>query len=189
MARYDASVGTRISNNPTALQTSGDTSSTEFTSWTVFTQTIDGMWKRVFQYGSTPSVAAAGVVSGAPLIDLSYVDVNCTVTTKQQFIDASYASGLSQNLNLEYTSDSTIGGYGLSGTFSTTKMGLLRKIKTTTDLEHTCTNTFNVVAGKQPGAYDTTYDGSGVWKGDFYTNVLIPASQQCTTFIPTLVDM
>mgnify|MGYP006404113127 FL=1 len=77
MARYDASVGTRISNNPTALQTSGDTSSTTFTTWTVFTQTIDGMWKRVFQYGSTPSVAAAGVVSGAPLIDLSYADVNC----------------------------------------------------------------------------------------------------------------
>jgi hypothetical protein len=191
MARRGLDENARTGGGYANLQASGDTSSTTFGTWTVFQQSIDGLWNRNFQYTNNPTVAVDGVVSGAPRIDLTYCDTKVTVTCKQQFVDASYASGFAQNQSITYNSDSTLGGYGLSGIFTTSAIGETRKVKANTDEEFTYSYTFNTNTCTLPGAYDGTgnLDTSAQFNGDFYTNVLIPASQQCPYFKPSLVDI
>jgi hypothetical protein len=191
MARRAMASNPRVGGGYSTLSASGDTSATTFGTWTVFQQSIDGMWNRQFQYKSTPTVGSAGVVSGAPQIDLTYCDTQVTVTCKQQFVDASYASGFAQNQAITYDSDSSLGGYGLSGIFTTSSVGETRKVKVNTDEEFTHSYTFNTNACLLPGAYNGggTLDTSGQFNGDFYTNVIIPASQQSPYFKPSLVDI
>ena len=128
---------------------------------------------------------------------MSYCDTTVTVTCKQQFIDAAYASGYAQNQQIIYNSDSEVGGYGLSGIFTTSALGETRKLKAPTDEEFTYSYTFNTNAGLVPGPYvpgtpgspQTSFDTSAQFNGDFYTKVLIPASKQCDKFKPSLVDI
>ena len=82
-----------LNSGTSSLQASGDTSATEFAKWTVFTQSIEGMWTRKFVFNTGPTIGAGGVPSGAPTVAYSYLDTNCTVTTKREFINAAYASG------------------------------------------------------------------------------------------------
>jgi hypothetical protein len=191
MARRGIDENTRTGGAYANLQASGDTSSTTFGTWTVFQQSIDGAWRRDFQYKPNATVGVGGVVSGAPQMDLNWCDTQVTVTCKQQFVDAAYASGYAQNQSITYDSDSTVGGYGLSGIFTTSTVGETRKVKVNTDEEFTYSYTFNTKTCLLPGAYTATdsLDTSAQFNGDFYTNVLIPASQQCPYFKPSLVDI
>ena len=197
MARRGLDENTRTGGAYSSLQTSGDTSSTTFGTWTVFQQSLDGVWRRNFQYKPTPTVGVAGVVSGAPQIDMNWCDTQVTVTCKQQFVDAAYASGFAQNQAITYDSDSSLGGYGLSGIFTTSSVGETRKVKVSTDSEFTYSYTFSVNASLLPGAYyvgvasdpTASLDTSAQFNGDFYTNVIIPASQQCPYFKPSLIDI
>jgi hypothetical protein len=191
MARRGIDENTRTGGAYANLEASGDTSATTFSTWTVFQQSLEGMWNRQFQYKSSPTVGGAGVASGAPQMDLTYCDTQVTVTCRQQFVDAAYASGYAQNQGISYDSDSSVGGYGLSGIFTTSALGETRKLKVSTDEEFTYSYTFNTNTSVLPGAYDAggTLDTSGQFNGDFYTNVVIPASQKCPYFKPSLVDI
>ena len=180
-----------VGGNPGSLQVSGDTSGTSFQTWTVFTQSIEGMWQRKFVFNTSPTIGVGGVVSGAPTVAYSYLDTNCTVTTKREFVDAAYASGFAQNAGISYVSDSTTGGFGLSGMFYTSSIGMLRKIKVATDEEKACKQDFNTIMGRLPNNYDinSTFDTSSTAPGVFFTEVLMPAAEACTDFRVSLVTM
>jgi len=179
--------------NPGAgnLQASGDTSATEFTKWTVFTQSIEGMWTRKFVYNTAPTLGTGGVPSGAPTVAYSYLDTNCTVTTKREFVNASYASGFGQNTAIAYVSDSTVGGFGLSGMFYTSALGTLRKRWVATDSESYCTTDFNAVVGKYPNAYanNSNFDTSSSVPGVFFSDIIMPAANICPEFRVSLVTI
>jgi len=96
--------------NVSALQASGDTSSTLFGTWMVHSQTIQGMWQRKFVYDSTPTLGA-GVLSACPLISFNYLDVYVTVKVEEQLVEAPYASGYSINHDVDYISDSGTTGF------------------------------------------------------------------------------
>jgi len=187
----NAQWGNLANSGVSSLQVSGDTSATVFTRWTVFTQSIEGMWTRKFVFNANPTIGVGGVPSGGPTVAYSYLDTNCTVTTKREFIDAAYASGFGQNTAIATVSDSLVGGFGLSGIFYTSALGTLRKQWVATDEEHLCRTDFNVVVGKYPNAYDnnSNFDTSSSMPGIFFSDIIIPAAQQCPEFRASLVTI
>ena len=191
MGKVQYTFGTAQNPGAANLDASGDTSATLFTKWTVFTQSIDGMWNRKFVFNPGPTIGVNGVASGAPTMSYSYLDTACTVTTKREFINASYASGFGQNTGLAYVSDSTVGGFGLSGMFYTSALGTLRKQWVSTDEEHYCTKHVNLVVGRVPNAYlnNTSFDNSASLPGIFFTDILMPVSQECPEFRVSLVTI
>ena len=180
-----------FNSGTSSLQASGDTSATEFAKWTVFTQSIEGMWTRKFVFNTGPTIGAGGVPSGAPTVAYSYLDTNCTVTTKREFINAAYASGFGQNAAVAYVSDSTVGGFGLSGMFYTSAIGTLRKKWVATDTESYCTTDFNAVVGKYPNAYvnNSNFDTSSSVPGVFFSDIIMPAAKICPEFRVSLVTV
>ena len=145
------------------------------------------MWTRKFVYETVPSLGAAGVASACPQVSFTYLDVYADVKVEEQIVEASYASGYTIPQEVDYKSDSTIGGFGLSGTFFTTQVGLIRKIKALTDKEYNCQQRFNLEANKLPGKYDTAYDTSASFNGIFLSDILMPAAKTCTNFKTSLV--
>jgi len=175
-------------DNDQNLQGSGGVSGTGFENWTVFTQSIEGMWTRKYVFNTTPTYVD-GVPSGSPTMSYSYLDVNCTVTTRQELISASYASGFAQNLGLGYKTDSTVGGWGMSGLFFTSALGMTRNLTIAGDEATYCTQNFNTLASRSPGIYvaNGNFDTSGNFGGTFFTDVIMPASNQCDDFKVSLV--
>ena len=93
-----------------------------------------------------------------------------------------------QRQGLQLFSDSSTGGLGLSGTFTTSAVGYTRrKWVLNTDKESNCQQTSNVVVGKLPGAYNPTYDTSATI-GSHVAQVLMACETQCPTFNQNLVD-
>jgi len=172
----------------TGLNTSGDSSSCEFADWHTHTQVINGMYNRVFVYDTNPVPGNGGVVSGAPVILYNYVDVNYSVQVAEELERASYCSGLYQRQGLQFMSDSTVGGLGISGTFTTSAVGYTRrKWILNTDVESACNKTSNVTIGKVPGAYEPTFDTSATI-GSHIAQILMACEGQCPTFNQNLVD-
>jgi len=129
---------TTISPPDIGLNASGDSSSCEFADWHIHTQVINGMFKRVFVYDTTPTTSN-GVLSGSPDVLYSYVDVNYSVQVTEEKEIASYCSGLYQKQALTLFSDSATGGLGLSGTITTSATGYTRrKWILNTDAESNC---------------------------------------------------
>ena len=171
----------------TGLNASGDSSSCEFADWHVHTQVINGMFKRVFVYDTTPT-PSNGVLSGAPEVLYSYVDVNYSVQVTEEKEIASYCSGNYTKQGLQLFSDSAVGGLGLSGTITTSATGYARrKWILNTDEESNCQQTSNVVIGKLPGTYNATYDTSATI-GSHIAQVLMACESSCPTFNQNLVD-
>ena len=169
------------------LNASGDSSSCEFADWHVHTQVINGMFKRVFVYDNSPTISN-GVLSGAPQVLYSYVDCNYSVQVTEEKEIASYCSGLYTKQGLITMSDSTVGGLGLSGTFTTSAVGYTRrKWILNDDVESNCQQTSNVVIGKIPGQYNSTYDTSAT-VGSHIAQVLMACETKCPTFNQNLVD-
>ena len=153
-----ASTGAGTSN----LNVSGDTSTCDFAEWHTHTQVINGMYQRKFVYDSTPVPGVGNVVSACPSLSFTYVDCNYSVQVVEEKEIASYCSGLYQPQLLIHYSDSTTGGLGLSGTFTTSATGYTRrKWVITKDTEANCMQSGNCQIGKLPGAYNPTYDTSG----------------------------
>jgi|15BtaG_2_1085339.scaffolds.fasta_scaffold00256_11 hypothetical protein len=179
-----------IQPNPSTnqgLNTSGDSSSCEFADWHVSTQVLNGMWKRVFVYDTSPT-HSKGVLSGSPEILYSYLDVNYSVQVTEEKEKASYCSGLYSKQGLSLFSDSTTGGLGLSGTLTTSSVGYTRrKWVLNEDTETHCQQTGNVVVGKIPGAYDPTYDTAATM-GSHVAQILMACENSCPTFRQSLVD-
>jgi hypothetical protein len=169
------------------LNTSGDSDVCEFADWHTHTQVINGMYKRVFVYDTVPVPAAGGVVSGCPAISYSYIDCNYTVQVAEEKERASYCSGNYQAQGLTFFSDSTGGGLGLSGTFTTSAIGYARrKWVVGTDIESICNQTSNCSLGKIPGVYNPTFDTAATI-GSHIAQLLMHCEQSCPTFNQNLV--
>jgi hypothetical protein len=190
----------KTSSNPSTglgqnLASSGNTSGTQFAKWHTHIQTLGGMWTRRWVYDTAPTIGGAGSPSGCPTISYNYLDVYVTEHVVDKFENLAYASGLAQLQDIDYQSDSSshasgnVGGWGISGTFWTVSAGISRNISTPTDVTGTCTKTFNVQTGKQPGAYNPDFDGSGTFNGQFLQEVIMEAANQCPTFNPNLVQI
>ena len=164
------------------LNSSGDSDTCEFADWHTHTQVINAMYKRVYVYDSTPTPAAAGVVSGAPAVSYSYLDVNYTVQVVEEKETASYCSGLYQPQLLAIYSDGALGGFGQSGTITTSAVGYARrKWVKATDSESNCQQTMNGVLAKFPGQYDPTFDTSAT-VGSQIADLLLQCETACPTF-------
>lgn len=158
----------------------------------VHNQSLGGMWTRKWVYGDTPTSVAGGTFSGAPPVLFTYLDVNVQENVTEEFVNQAFVtSGVVQNLHgISYYSNSTSGGWGTSGYFWTDSAGYIRKPAAATDTEDTCVQTFNVIAGKQPGPYVESADTSGSWKGQFLLDVIMNgAKAYCPRFNTGLVDL
>ena len=156
------------------------------------TQTLGGMWTRKWVYNDVPSTDSDGVTSGCPSVQYTYLDVNVQENVTEEFVNQSFVtSGIVQNLHgISYYSNSASGGWGTSGYFWTTGVGYIRKPAVGTDTEDTCVQSFNVIAGKQPGAYQESLDTSGNWKGQFLLDVIQNGAKvYCPRFNTGLVDL
>ena len=182
---YPTPIGAVITNN---LNASGDSDACEFSDWHTHTQVVNGMYKRVFVFDTSPVPAKHGVVSGAPAISYSYIDCNYTVQVAEEKERASYCSGNYQPQGLIFMSDSAAGGLGLSGAFTTSAVGYARrKWVVGTDIESTCNQTGNCSIGKIPGAYNPTFDTAAT-AGSHIAQLLMHCEQSCPTFNQNLVD-
>jgi hypothetical protein len=170
------------------LNASGDSSACEFGTWHTHVQVLNGMYQRKWVYESAPTLGTANTASAAPIISYNYVDINYTVQVIEDKEYASYCSGLYQPQQLAVYSDSTVGGLGLSGTFTTSAVGYERRAwEEATDTEYNCQQTTNGLLGKQPGAYNSNYDTSASLASHI-ADLLNQAHTQCDRFNPNLVE-
>lgn len=183
IGKLPADVNAGVSN----LTASGDTSGTLFQKWHTHTQVIEGMWVRRWVYKDDPQYGG-GVASACPAVDYTYLDVNVTERVIQEFEQASYASGFQQVHDIDYIGNST-SGWGVSGFFFTSKAGIIRKTAEATDSEDLCDQTFNVVAGKQPGDYQESLDTSTNFAAQFLGGVIAVAPLFCGRFKVNLVQL
>ena len=79
---------------------------------------------------------------------------------------------LQQMQDIDYWSDSASGGWGTSGTFYTTKAGIIRKAFATGDAEHTCVKSFTTTAATQMGPYEPSFDTSANFNAQFFNDIL-----------------
>lgn len=171
------------------LQTSGDSSSCEFADWHTHVQILNGMYVRRWVYEDAPTMGTGNTPSGCPNIAYNYIDVTYTVGVIERQENASYCSGLYQPQQLAIYSDSTVGGLGLSGTFTTSSVGYERRLwNDATDTEYNCQqNSISGVIQKLPGAYNTNFDTSASLASDI-AELLNQAHTQCDRFNPNIVE-
>ena len=182
----DGASYTAASNQVTTqLNASGDSSACEFGTWHTHVQVLNGMYQRKWVYESMPQGNPA---SGAPLVSYNYVDINYTVQVIEDKEFASYCSGLYQPQQLAVYSDSTLGGLGSSGTFTTSAVGYERRAwQDATDTEYNCQQTANGTIAKQPGTYNTVFDTSASLASHI-ADLLNQAHTQCDKFNPNIVE-
>jgi hypothetical protein len=182
----DGTSYTAASNQVTAqLNASGDSNTCEFADWHTHVQILNGMYTRKWVYEAMPQ---GNPPSGAPNVSYNYIDINYTVQVIEDKERASYCSGLYQPQQLAVYSDSTQGGLGLSGTFTTSAVGYeRRKWEDATDTEYNCQSTTNAIIGRQPGTYNTTYDTSASLASHI-ADVLSQAHSTCDRFNPNIVE-
>jgi len=167
------------------LQASGDSSACEFGTWHTHVQVLNGMYERKWVYEGMPQGNPA---SGAPSVSYNYVDVNYTVQVIEDKELASYCSGLYQPQQLAVYSDSTLGGLGVSGTFTTSAVGYNRRAWIdATDTEYNCQSTTNGIIGRQPGPYNHSFDTSASL-GSHIADILNQAHSTCDRFNQNLVE-
>jgi len=170
------------------LNASGDSNACEFADWHTHTQVLNAMYKRVYVFDSTPTPSTAGVVSGAPSVSYSYLDINYTVQVVEEKESASYCSGLYQPQQLILYSDGANGGFGQSGTITTSAVGYSRrKWVKATDTDYNCSKNENAVIGRLPGQYSPTFDTSAN-SGSQFADLLMQCETACSRFNQNLVD-
>tara|TARA_R110000796_G_C14340663_1_gene410333 strand:- start:63 stop:641 length:579 start_codon:yes stop_codon:yes gene_type:complete len=167
------------------LNASGDSSACEFGTWHTHVQVLNGMYQRKWVYESMPQGSPP---SGPPAVSYNYVDINFTVQVIEDKEYASYCSGLYQPQQLAVYSDSTLGGLGISGTFTTSAVGYERRAwLDATDTEYNCQQTTNGIIAKQPGSYNTNFDTSASI-ASHVADLLNQAHTQCDRFNPNIVE-
>jgi len=191
MARYSVSGGG--AGFPTSrLSTSGDSSEEKFDTYFVHTQTIGGTWERKWVYdphggGGHPHGGAGA--SGPPPVQYTYLLVNFDENVVDKTVIASLSGTTQQAHKIDYYTDSSSGGWGLSGYFYTTQAGVTTKKKTVTDSDDECFKSAFVEAGKQAGDYNAALDTSASFNGQFFSDVIMKAVEQCPRFNTSLVDI
>jgi hypothetical protein len=155
-------------------------------------QSIGGIWIRKWVFSDQPTYSSDGTGSGCPSVLYTYLDVNVTTNVTQEFVNQAFVtSGIVQNLHgVNFVSNSASGGWGTSGMFYTNPNGYIRRPALATDTEDTCTSNFNVIAGKQPGNYQESYDTSASLPGQFLLDVIQNGAKvYCPRFNTGLVDI
>ena len=136
--------------NGVDFSTSGSTSANLTTNWRVHVQNVEIMYKRLTQYKTLDG-----------LVDFNYLDINYTVDVSREHMYWNAVSGDTLEMQtLALISDNASGALGLSGVIRTTTAGMTRREVRTGDVESINRVAGNLVVGKQPGAYDVTYDTS-----------------------------
>lgn len=162
------------------------TSDAGYLQWFTHYQVIWGMWKRVWQYDTALTVVG-GALSGPPSVSFTWCDLQCNSQVVEKVEYMNWTSSLQQKQILSFTSDSSLSGYGLSGTFSTIVAGLTRDPAVVGDADSNCNRVWSVKAGMQPGEYDPTIDTYSNLAADFFSNVVLTTPTLCVNFIPDLV--
>ena len=104
-----------------SLQTSGNTSSTEYIFWTEVTQQITGWWERKWEFYHNPmNASSCGEVTG------SYILYHMAELVSVAQGENSFASGLTSLMDVDYFSDSASGGWGTSGLLYSVSSGYVR---------------------------------------------------------------
>ena len=173
------------------LNASGDVSSCEFQDWFIHTQNLVGMWTRKWVFDPNPTFAGNGSFSGCPAISFTYCDVSYDVETTDMVQRASYCSGATSAMDIDYLSDSDTGGFGLSGNFWTNQLGIIRRTALATDPTNAHEKrSGNTVTSKIPGQYDigSTLDTSAGFNSNFM-GIAYAAQSICQTFDPTLLKI
>jgi len=188
-------VPTPINTNPTAglpstaLSTSGNLSGNNFTNVVFITQTLNGTWRRRWEYGADP----VGF-SGAPEILSTYADIQATVTTIKEIRTIGTSGSPQQRQDIDYYSNqqgsaSSNAGWGVSGAFWTTLAGITVRKALPTDTSSFCSKTYPAVANVTQGNYDPSLDTSANFNGEFLQNVILPAVRECPEFVTGIVDI
>ena len=178
--------------NPAAakLTASANSEATAYAKYFNHTQTIQGIWRRKWVFDTTPTVSNSQL-SGCPQVMMSYIDVNVTHNVTEKFESASFSGGtFQQTHDITYWSDSVSGGWGTSGGFWTSKAGTLRRGAEAGDSESIENLSYNVIAAKQPGAYNASVDTSAAFSAQFFSDVVLAgAAANSTKFIPGIVNI
>lgn len=173
------------------LQSSGDSSSCEFLDWFIHMQTVGGMWKRFWVYSMLPNLGANNIASGCPSIEYTYCDVSWWASTDDRIVRASFCSGAASAMDIDYASDESFGGFGVSGTFHTASVGYMRRKALGDDPKNdTEFREGNVETSRMPGPYHygSAFDSSATFATNFQ-RIVDAASNQLETFDPTLITI
>tara|TARA_R110002012_G_scaffold166682_4_gene330033 strand:+ start:176 stop:775 length:600 start_codon:yes stop_codon:yes gene_type:complete len=173
------------------LQSSGDSSSCEFADWFLHLQTMGGMWQRYWVYSPTPTLGASNIASGCPSIEYSYCDVNWWGATDDRVVRASFCSGAASAMDIDYASDESFGGFGVSGTFWTATAGYYRRKALASDPKAEASQQQgNTETSRIPGPYlySSAFDSSATFATDFQ-RVIQDCAQSLEFFDPTLVTI
>lgn len=182
--RYQTSAGPLVTGSATrGLQASaGSTSGLQ--KYHEHTQLLGGTWRRRWVFNE-PDPG----VSSCPTVAYSYCEVFIDESVVQKFINADFSGTFQQMQDIDYWSDSASGGWGTSGTFYTTKAGIIRKAFATGDAEDTCVKSFTTTAATQMGPYEPSFDTSANFNAQFFNDILTEAVSKCPKFKINLVQI
>tara|TARA_R100001377_G_scaffold84939_2_gene69695 strand:+ start:471 stop:1019 length:549 start_codon:yes stop_codon:yes gene_type:complete len=160
------------------FSTSGSTSGNATLNWRTQIQNVEIMYERVTKYKPTTGE-----------VDFNYLDVNYTIDVSREHMYWNAPSGdVLQLQTLDLISNNASGALGTSGVIRTVTAGMTRREVRTGDSENHVRVTANLIAGKQPGAYDVSYDTSGNTNSTVL-DMVMAATQHIPDFELSLLDL
>ena len=132
------------------FSSSGTTSSNTTTEWRIHIQNVEIMYERVAQYKTLDGT-----------VDFNYLDVAYTCNVAREHIYWNASAGDLQELQvLDLISDNASGALGTSGVIKTQVAGIRRREVRAGDVESNNRISGNIIADRQPGAYEVNFDTS-----------------------------
>ena len=159
--------------------------------WLIHHQSFNGLYERKNIY----SAAVSGATGGAPYVESNFLDITLTVTTTDELIYGDFSAGnFNQYQDIVMTNNSPSGGFGLSGTISTSSIGILRRPAILvggepSETTGTCSETFSGQLDQTPGTFDEGgYDTSSDVQPLVF-QLLKSCKVKCPTFETFLVNI
>lgn len=171
------------------LQTSGNTSATDYIFWTEITQQLTGWWERKWMFQDDPSTpSSCGTVTG------SYIVYHMEEAVANIQGENTFASGLTTLMDIDYFSDSASGGWGTSGMLYSVSSGYVR-VSGVYGTAGTCYKQWDATGMYLAGDYDlngTTgagaLDTSSFWNSTFNTKInYSDCVRACESWRPDIV--
>lgn len=160
------------------FSTSGSTSANTTTNWRIHIQNVEIMYERVTQYKTLDGT-----------VDFNYLDVAYTVDVTREHLYWNASGGdMLQKQTLDLISDNASGAMGSSGVIKTQLAGIFRREVRTGDSESHERVSGNVVADRQPGAYQVAFDTSAN-TNSVVLDVLTAIKSNIPAFELSLVDL
>jgi len=175
----------------TGLSTSSaDTSGTAW--FYTHRQSVFAMYERRNSYNS--QVSSNTVVT--PVVNFNYLDLNVRVTTTNELFYGDVSGGtFVQYQDLVLTNNGTSGGFGSSGSITTSAVGIIRRPATLVNglpnqPSGSCSVSFNIQTDNIPGQYDinSEYDSSSTVQPHVY-ELLKRCKDNCPDFDIFLVNL